>query len=89
MAAFARLAAKIPARRIPDAVERLIDLYTRERNGDESATAFFARVDLDAVRVELADLARLEPDDAVPDDFIDLAEAGEFAPEVLEGECSA
>jgi sulfite reductase beta subunit-like hemoprotein len=88
-AAFARLAAKIPARRIPDAVERLIDLYARERNGDESATAFFARVDLDAVRVELADLARLEPDDAGPDDFIDLAEAGEFAPEVLEGECSA
>src|SRR5205814_6078690 len=45
-ASFARLAAKIPARRIPEAVERLIDLYRRERLEDESAPVFFARVDL-------------------------------------------
>ena len=36
-AAFGRLAAKIPARRIPEAVERLIDLYAREREPGESA----------------------------------------------------
>jgi hypothetical protein len=28
-------------------------------------------------------------EDAVPLDFVDLAETGEFAPEVMEGECSA
>ena len=88
-ASFARLAAKIPARRIPDAVERLIALYARERQPGESATAFFGRVDLTVVRVELAGLERLQPGDAVPADFIDLGEAHEFAPEVMEGECSA
>src|SRR5919197_5036559 len=36
-ASFARLAAKIPARRIPVAVERLIHLYSCERSGGESA----------------------------------------------------
>src|SRR5262245_30584210 len=43
-ASFARLAAKIPARRIPDAVERLIALYDREKSGGESAHAYFGRV---------------------------------------------
>jgi sulfite reductase beta subunit-like hemoprotein len=88
-AAFGRLAAKIPARRISEAVERLIGMYARERHENESATAFFGRVDLGVVRGELADLERLRPEDAVPADFIDLGEANEFAPEVMEGECSA
>ena len=88
-ASFGRLAAKIPARRIPVAVERLIDLYARERDREESATAFFGRVDLEVVKNTLADLEELQPGDAVPADFVDLGEAGEFSPEVMEGECSA
>jgi sulfite reductase (NADPH) hemoprotein beta-component len=88
-ASFARLAAKIPARRITDALERLIALYAREREAEESAPAFFARVDLDRVKGELADLERLQPGDAVPTDFVDLGDADEFAPVVMDGECSA
>jgi sulfite reductase beta subunit-like hemoprotein len=87
-ASFARLAAKIPARRIPDAVERLIDLFARSRTPGESAEAFFARIELADVKRELADLERLQPGDAVPLDFIDLGEEAEFAPEVMEGECA-
>jgi sulfite reductase (NADPH) hemoprotein beta-component len=88
-ASFGRLAAKIPARRIPAAVERLIDLYATERRPGETATEFFGRVDLADVKSRLADLETLRPGDAVLADFIDLAEEGEFAPEVLDGECSA
>jgi sulfite reductase beta subunit-like hemoprotein len=88
-ASFGRLAAKVPARRIPDVVERLIAFYTREREVGETAGSFFARVDLDRVKLELAGLERLTPQDAVPDDFIDLGEAQEFAPVVMDGECSA
>jgi len=87
-ASFARLAAKIPARRIPDAVERLIALYAASRNPGESATAFFARIELDDVKRQLVDLERLRPGDAVPLDFVDLGEQTEFAPEVMEGECA-
>src|SRR5438093_1267577 len=36
-ATFGRLAAKIPVRRIPAALERLIDLYDRDRHDGESA----------------------------------------------------
>jgi len=88
-AVFGRLAAKIPVRRIPQALDRLIELYDREKDEGESAQAFFGRVDLELVKARLADLERLLPGDAVPADFIDLAEANEFAPEIMDGECSA
>jgi sulfite reductase (NADPH) hemoprotein beta-component len=88
-ASFGRLAAKVPARRIPDTVERLIDLYARDRRPEESAQEFFERVDVERVKQVLFPLERLTPEDAVPNDYVDLAEAGEFAPVVMDGECSA
>jgi sulfite reductase (NADPH) hemoprotein beta-component len=88
-ASFARTAAKIPARRIPEALERLIALYQREKEEGESAPSFFQRVDILRVGGELHDLQRFTAEDAVPLDYVDLAETGEFAPEVMDGECSA
>jgi sulfite reductase (NADPH) hemoprotein beta-component len=88
-ASFARTAAKIPARRIPETLERLIGFYQRERIDDESAPAFFQRIDLARVSSELADLQHFTEADAVPLDFVDLAETGEYTPEVMDGECSA
>jgi len=37
----------------------------------------------------LSDLELMTIESASSDDFIDLAETGEFTPEVMEGECSA
>jgi sulfite reductase beta subunit-like hemoprotein len=86
---FARLAAKIPARRMTEALERLIDLYASDRTRGESATAFFMRVDVERVKQTLVDLEKLTLNETVPEDFIDLAETSEFNPEIQEGECSA
>ena len=88
-ASFGRMAAKIPARRIPDVVDRLIGFYVRERRADETAASFFARIELARVTHELADLQQFTEDDAVPLDYIDLGETAASAPEVMEGECSA
>jgi sulfite reductase (NADPH) hemoprotein beta-component len=88
-ARFAQTAAKIPARRIPEAVERLIGLYQRERADGESAPSFFARLDPARVSSELDDLQRLAEAEATAVDFIDLGETAEFVPEVMDGECSA
>jgi hypothetical protein len=41
------------------------------------------------VKTALADFERLTPEDAGPQDFIDLAEVSAFNPEVMDGECSA
>jgi sulfite reductase beta subunit-like hemoprotein len=88
-ATFARLASKVPARRIPEVVERLIALYQREKQDGEEAPDYFRRVDVLKIATLLQDLQRLTEKDAVPEDFVDLAETAEFAPEVMDGECSA
>ena len=88
-ATFARLAAKVPARRIPDVVERLIAMYTREHAPDESASDFFVRLDVARVKEQLADLETLTAQDSLPADFVDLGEVSEFNPLVMDGECSA
>src|SRR5262249_58221899 len=51
---FGRLAAKVPARRVPEAVTRLVALYTSERAAGESALAFFRRIDVARVKGGLA-----------------------------------
>jgi hypothetical protein len=86
---FGRLAAKVPARRCTQALERLIELYQAQRTNGESAIGFFRRVDLATVKATLADLETLTPEEAEPQDFIDLAEVSPFNPEVMDGECSA
>ena len=88
-ASFGRLAAKIPARRVPEAVERLIALYNKERAPGESAPSFFARVDLETVKRTLADLERMATDQAEPADFVDLGEVSAFNPLVMDGECAS
>lgn len=88
-AVFGRVAAKIPARRAPEAVERLVALYRSERLAGEEMMAFFRRADLARVKEALADLEPLTEADAQLADFVDLAEDHEYAPEVMDGECSA
>jgi sulfite reductase beta subunit-like hemoprotein len=86
---FARLAAKIPARRMTETLDRLIALYVDDRRPGESATDFFMRVDVSRVKQTLADLEKMTMAETVPEDFVDLAETSDFKPEVQEGECSA
>jgi sulfite reductase beta subunit-like hemoprotein len=88
-ASFARLAAKVPARRVDKALERLIEWYQRDRCADESAQAFFARVSVPQVKALLADLEVFDAQRAGPEDYVDLAETTAFVPEVSEGECAS
>jgi sulfite reductase (NADPH) hemoprotein beta-component len=86
---FGRLAAKIPARRISEAVERLIGLYRSDRTPAETATAFFKRLETARAKALLADLEELTPESALPADYVDLGETSQFKVGAMEGECSA
>jgi len=86
---FARLAAKVPARRSGEALERLVGLYRSEGLPGETAKAFFRRVEIPKVKALLADLEALTPENATPTDFQDLGEDEAFEVGTLEGECSA
>jgi sulfite reductase beta subunit-like hemoprotein len=88
-ASFGRLTAKIPARRIPEAVNRMLRLYEDERTTGETAPAFFHRVDTTRARAAVADLERMTADDALAPDFIDPGEDHAFSPEVMDGECAS
>jgi sulfite reductase (NADPH) hemoprotein beta-component len=86
---FARIAAKVPARRAGEALERLVRLYRAEAAEGEPAKAFFRRVEVARVKQALADLETLRAHEATPTDFVDLGDDGEFKVEAMEGECSA
>jgi len=86
---FGRLAAKVPARRLTTALERLLDLYLSDKHDGETATAFFMRVDIARVKEVLSDLEQMTSSTLVADDYVDLAETAQFNPEIQEGECSA
>ena len=66
-----------------------MQLYQDQRTNGESPLGFFRRVDLATVKATLADLESLTPEEAEPQDFIDLAEVSAFNPEVMDRECSA
>ncbi|HSN29035.1 MAG TPA: nitrite/sulfite reductase, partial [Kofleriaceae bacterium] len=83
-AEFGRLVTKIPARKVEAALERLIDYYVA--NGGTSH-AFWATVDLAALRTLLDDLTEIET--PTEDDFIDIGQAAAFEVVQGEGECSA
>jgi sulfite reductase (ferredoxin) len=85
---FGRLAAKVPARRAPEALERLVRLYAAEKADGESALAFFRRLEVTRVKALLVDLETLTSATAQPDDYVDLAETAPFRPETMEGECA-
>jgi len=87
-ARFGRIAAKVPVRRVTEALERLIAFYAAERNRDESSAAFFGRVEVERVKALLLDLETLKPEDAVAADFVDLGEESAFKVETMAGECS-
>jgi len=88
-ASFGRVVAKIPARRLTDAVERLIVRYRDHHAPGEGAPAFFQRMTVDEAKLLLGDLERLTAETAGPEDFVDLDQQAEFKPEVMDGECSA
>ncbi len=88
-ATFGRIVAKVPARRCAEAVDRLVALYREERQGDEELAAFMRRADLAHLKAALADLEVLTEQTAAADDYVDLGESAAFAPEVMDGECSA
>jgi hypothetical protein len=87
-AQFGRVVAKVPAHRATTALERLLTLYAEERRADDSGEMFFARQDLTRLKALLADLEVLTPQNAAPEDFIDLGETTAFRPETMEGECA-
>jgi len=87
-ARFGAPVGKVPSRRIPEAVTRLVALYLAERVVGEPAGPFFARA-LDRARETVAPFEDLRLEDATADDFIEPGSAEAFLVDVKAGECAA
>src|SRR2546428_239453 len=85
---FGRRSVKIPSRRVPEAVTRLLALFRDERRPDETALGFFKRVELERVNAALSDLASFAEADLREEDFSDLGSDQPFVVEMGEGECA-
>jgi sulfite reductase beta subunit-like hemoprotein len=87
-ASFGRQVVKLPARRVPDAVLRLVTLYQMEKEPAETALAFFRRVDAALVKSALADLAAFDAQTAAPEDWLDHGDEKPFKVAIGQGECA-
>jgi sulfite reductase beta subunit-like hemoprotein len=85
-ASFGRLIGKVPARRVPVVLERLLELYIA-RGGTSHAS--WSELSIDELRACIAGLTELADADARPEDFVDLGESQAFAIQTSEDECSA
>lgn len=83
---FGKLVAKVPARRVGDALERLLDFYIAAGGKNHK---FWIDVPVDHVRSLISDLTEIDDSTATEEDFIDHGEAGAFEVLTTDGECSA
>ena len=87
-ARFGHVAAKIPARRVGQALDRLVALYAAERAPGEGTAAFFARLPLEKAKAALHGLDQLTPETLTREDLVDLGETAAYRTDTMEGECA-
>jgi sulfite reductase beta subunit-like hemoprotein len=84
---FAKKLIPIHARRIPEAVDRIVSFYERERTQGESFPAFAQRQGVDGFRPVVNDLTKLDPSDGTL--RYDWGEDTGFKLNIGQGECAS
>jgi sulfite reductase (ferredoxin) len=81
--------ARIPAKRAPDAFERFVRMYERDRNAGEDFNTFYDRVGANPFEAAIKDLT-LPPEFSLEamNEFIDWEREGLYVLERGEGECA-
>jgi sulfite reductase (ferredoxin) len=78
-----------PAKRVPDVVDRLTQLWMRERTPDESLQDYIQRAGRAAIRKALDDLREVPAYDADPSFYVDWGDAREYTiGDMGVGECA-
>ncbi|MBX7100834.1 MAG: nitrite/sulfite reductase [Myxococcaceae bacterium] len=87
-ASFGRLVGKVPARRVPEAIDRLIAHFEKHKQAQETPRDYFKRLSADEAKGVLGELLDLTEANAQPDDFIDLGSTTAFEVVAMDGECA-
>ena len=79
----------IPSKRAPETVDRLLDLYQRERQGEESFRAWVARVGKKTIKERLQDLMAVPSYEEDSSFYVDWHDAREYSiGDIGTGECA-
>lgn len=88
-AVFGKNFLKIPARRVPEVVKKLIALYREKRtSSDETLEAFMNRLGTETIKAALAEYINLPAYDTEPKSYTDWGDESEFHLKVGKGECA-
>ncbi|MBK8574885.1 MAG: Mov34/MPN/PAD-1 family protein [Elusimicrobia bacterium] len=88
-ARFGQVIAALPARRVPDAVKKVIGAYKTERQGAELFETWFDRVGKSRVKELVQEFTILPPYAENPTLYFDWGETADFKPDIGVGECAA
>ena len=89
VAEFGHRLGMVPAKRVPEAARRLLELYRDEHQKSEMFRAWVNRVGPDRLKKEIDPYRTLPPFSEKPEMYEDLGEFGEFKLEVGKGECAS
>jgi sulfite reductase (ferredoxin) len=79
---------KVPAKRVPDTVRRLVDFYDREKQGEETFSEVIERVGKARLKEEIADLAELPAMEENSEFYSDNRQTWAYHKSVGVGECA-
>ena len=79
---------KVPSKRVPEAIQRLTEIYDEQKEGAETFGEFVERVGRAHMKTALADLAELPTFEDNPDFYIDNRQSWEYKKSVGVGECA-
>ena len=79
---------RVPAKRVPEMVGKLLDMYKAQKKAGEKFNGFVKRAGFPALKKELEPLTVL-PESLSPDQLSDWGESGDFKINVGPGECAA
>ena len=88
VAQFGHRLGMVPAKRVPEAARKLLELYRAERQGQEIFRNWVERVGPDRLKKEIEPFRTLPPFSEKPEMYEDLGAFGEFKLEVGKGECA-
>ena len=79
----------VPSKRIPETVDRLLDLYTTERESDETFRSWVVRVGKKEIKGRLGDLLAVPAYETDPTFYVDWHDAREYSiGDIGVGECA-
>ncbi len=88
-AKFGQAISAIPARRAPEAVKHLVQLFKKERSGSERFVETMNRLGRTRIKEEVEQFRSLPPFEEKPEMYYEWGEHQDFKVEIGQGECAA